>query len=125
MRRIIITCVLLAATAIVALAATRYVLVGQWQGTTGIQNTQAFGVRTASWAITYSLRAADKDLSPMLILYVYRHTANGKYMLVDTFLASGACSGTTYVHAGAGRYYLTIQALSCVWTCAAYECWEQ
>jgi hypothetical protein len=125
MRRIIITCTLLLLAATGMSAAARYVLIAQWQGTTGIQNTQAFSVRTASWAIAYAVQPTDKDWPPMLVLDVYRQASDGKYVLVDTFATFAAGSGTTYVHHGAGRYYLTIYAGYCAWTCRAYECYEQ
>jgi hypothetical protein len=125
MRRIIITCTLLLLAATGIYAAARYVLIAQWHGTTGIQNTQAFGIRTASWAITYAVQTTDNTWPPMLVLDVYRQASDGKYVLVDTFATFAAGSGTTHVHRGAGRYYLTVYASACTWACAAYECYEQ
>jgi hypothetical protein len=86
----------------------------------GIKDTQPFTVTGDTWRLRYDFQSSDPDQqSSSFDMSVYR-TGNTIPETVITSESPG--SDTSYVEAGAGTYYLSIESATATWTVTVEEC---
>jgi hypothetical protein len=87
---------------------------------TGIKETQPFTVTSDTWRLRYDVQSSTPDQQfSSFDMSVYK-TGNTIPESVITLERPG--SDTTYINAGAGTYYLSIESANVTWTVSAEEC---
>jgi hypothetical protein len=86
----------------------------------GIKDTQPFTVTGDTWRLRYDFQSSDPDQqSSSFDMSVYK-TGN---TIPETVIAlESPGSDTSYVDAGAGTYYLSIESANATWTVTVEEC---
>ena len=86
----------------------------------GIKDTQPFTVTSDTWRLRYDFQSTAPDQqSSSFDMSVYK-TGNTIPETVITSESPG--SDTSYVNAGAGTYYLSIESANATWTVIVEEC---
>jgi hypothetical protein len=87
---------------------------------TGIKETQPFTVTSDTWRLRYDVQSSTPDQQfSSFDMSVYK-TGNTIPESVITLERPG--SDATYVNAGAGTYYLSIESANATWTVTVEEC---
>lgn len=94
-------------------------LVFYFDGSTN-KTSENFNITREGWYINWECQLEDSK-DPTMIFQLYALTEDGKPTMGGVVSTTSPGSDRTYIHSGAGLYYITVMAVNAKWKIEVYE----